>query len=127
MLLLHKHLSGKFLQHKKTAQNESQTCRSTSLPYIIYQEPKLLTTKTHSYPETAGKTLEEIELLFAKDGPHPWNTKPGNSLLDARVQDIQEHGGKVGAAFGGGAEVETAEDVEKTATGAPPQAVETIA
>ncbi|TVY17485.1 High-affinity glucose transporter [Lachnellula arida] len=79
-----------------------------------------------SYPETAGKTLEEIELLFAKDGPHPWNTKPGNSMLDARVQDIQEHGGKVGAAFGG-AEVETAEDVEKTAHAAPPQPVETIA
>ena len=62
--------------------------------------------------------------MFGKDGPHPWNTKPGNSLLDARVQDIQEHGGKVGAAFNG-AEVETAEDVEKTA--APPRPTETIA
>ncbi|KAF2120482.1 general substrate transporter [Lophiotrema nucula] len=28
-----------------------------------------------TYPETCGKTLEEIEVLFSKDGPHPWNTR----------------------------------------------------
>jgi len=38
-----------------------------------------------TYPETCGKTLEEIELLFSKDGPHPWNTKPGQSRLDAEI------------------------------------------
>jgi Sugar (and other) transporter len=43
-----------------------------------------------TYPETCGKTLEEIELMFSKDGPHPWNTKPGGSRLDAEIQAIIE-------------------------------------
>ena len=28
-----------------------------------------------------GKTLEEIELLFSKDGPKPWKTSKGGSRL----------------------------------------------
>jgi hypothetical protein len=60
-----------------------------------------------SYPETAGKTIEEIELLFSKvcrcpfhercsektlkseqGAPRPWKTKPGNSLLDAKIAEV---------------------------------------
>jgi hypothetical protein len=43
-----------------------------------------------TYPETCGKTLEEIEILFSKDGPHPWHTKPGGSRLDAEIQAVIE-------------------------------------
>jgi MFS family permease len=43
-----------------------------------------------TYPETCGKTLEEIELLFSKGGPHPWHTKPGGSRLDAEIQAVIE-------------------------------------
>ena len=48
-----------------------------------------------TYPETAGKSIEEIELLFKPGGPKPWHTKPGDSRLDARidaVRDMQEKG-----------------------------------
>jgi hypothetical protein len=34
--------------------------------------------------------------LFKKGGPHPWKTKPGDSLLDQRILDVREHGGKTG-------------------------------
>ncbi|KAK6518248.1 hypothetical protein TWF506_005408 [Arthrobotrys conoides] len=43
-----------------------------------------------TYPETAGKTLEEIEHLFSHDGPLPWKTKKGESTLDAKVQEIAD-------------------------------------
>jgi hypothetical protein len=43
-----------------------------------------------TYPETAGKTIEEIEEMFSKGGPRPWHTKPGNSKLDAAVADVRE-------------------------------------
>ncbi|CZR58457.1 related to high-affinity glucose transporter [Phialocephala subalpina] len=49
-----------------------------------------------TYPETAGKTLEEIELMFRKGGPKPWKTKPGDSLLDQRILEVAEHGTKAG-------------------------------
>lgn len=48
------------------------------------------------YPETCGKTLEEIEVMFSKGGPHPWNTKPGGSRLDAEIEAVRDrkaHGG----------------------------------
>ncbi|KAJ5166617.1 general substrate transporter [Penicillium canariense] len=44
-----------------------------------------------TYPGTCGKTLEEIEKLFAPSGPKPWKTKPGNSKLDAMVDDARAH------------------------------------
>ncbi|KAK3936800.1 general substrate transporter [Diplogelasinospora grovesii] len=40
------------------------------------------------YPETCGKTLEEVELMFSKDGPHPWNTKKGESRLTAEIEAV---------------------------------------
>lgn len=40
------------------------------------------------YPETAGKTIEEIEEMFSKGGPRPWKTKPGNSKLDERMVQV---------------------------------------
>ncbi|CZR54042.1 related to high-affinity glucose transporter [Phialocephala subalpina] len=43
-----------------------------------------------TYPETCGKTLEEIELMFSKGGPRPWNTKPGGSRLDAEIAAVIE-------------------------------------
>ncbi|KAF4554648.1 High-affinity glucose transporter-like protein 1 [Elsinoe fawcettii] len=43
-----------------------------------------------TYPETANKSLEEIEILFSKDGPKPWRTKPGGSRLDALVDQARE-------------------------------------
>lgn len=42
-----------------------------------------------TYPETCGKTLEEIEDMFAPGGPKPWHTKPGQSKLDAMVDDAR--------------------------------------
>lgn len=44
-----------------------------------------------TYPETCGKTLEEIEEMFAPGGPKPWHTKPGNSKLDAHVEEVRAH------------------------------------
>jgi hypothetical protein len=49
-----------------------------------------------TYPETAHKSLEEIELLFAPGGPKPWKTRPGQSLLDARVMEVEEKARTVG-------------------------------
>lgn len=41
-----------------------------------------------TYPETCGKTLEEIEVLFSKGGPKPWKTKPGGSRLEAEIEAV---------------------------------------
>lgn len=43
-----------------------------------------------SYPETAGKTIEEIQLLFEPGALKPWKTRPGESLLDEKVQVIAQ-------------------------------------
>lgn len=43
-----------------------------------------------TYPETAGKTIEEIELLFNDSAIKPWKTKPGDSLLDAKVEEVRQ-------------------------------------
>lgn len=40
------------------------------------------------YPETCGKTLEEIEVMFSKDGPRPWNTRKGESRLAAEIEAV---------------------------------------
>ena len=42
------------------------------------------------YPETCGKTIEEVEEMFSKGGPKPWNTKPGHSRLDSRIEEARE-------------------------------------
>lgn len=44
-----------------------------------------------TYPETAGKTIEEIELLFSKGAIKPWKTKPGDSLQDAKSEEVRVH------------------------------------
>lgn len=58
-----------------------------------------------TYPETCGKTLEEIELLFAADAPPAWKTKPGGSRIEAEIERVRarktgeggdEMGGEVG-------------------------------
>lgn len=38
-----------------------------------------------AYPETCGKTIEEIEVLFSDNGPKAWKTKKGSEHLE---QDI---------------------------------------
>lgn len=43
-----------------------------------------------SYPETAGKTIEEIEMLFSKGAPWAWMTKPGQSMLDEKIEQAKE-------------------------------------
>ena len=43
-----------------------------------------------TYPETAGKSLEEIEFLFSKEGPKPWHTRVGDSHLDHKIDLIRE-------------------------------------
>lgn len=42
------------------------------------------------YPETCGKTLEEVEELFGDNGPKPWHTKPGQSKLDSLIAEARE-------------------------------------
>lgn len=42
------------------------------------------------YPETCGKTIEEVEELFSPSGPKPWLTKPGNSKLDGLIEEVRE-------------------------------------
>ena len=42
-----------------------------------------------TYPETAGKTIEEIETLFAKGAVKAWKTKPGGSLLDEKIERLK--------------------------------------
>ena len=44
------------------------------------------------YPETCGKTLEEIEVLFSKEGPAPWKTHRGESRLQAEIEAIERKG-----------------------------------
>ncbi|EXJ65467.1 hypothetical protein A1O7_01808 [Cladophialophora yegresii CBS 114405] len=43
-----------------------------------------------TYPETCNKSLEEIEFLFSKEGPKPWNTRPGESRLDRLIDEARE-------------------------------------
>ena len=44
-----------------------------------------------TYPDTGGKTLEEIEEMFAPGGPKPWKTKFGDSRLDGLVLQAREN------------------------------------
>ncbi|KAH8883789.1 hypothetical protein GQ53DRAFT_771341 [Thozetella sp. PMI_491] len=37
---------------------------------------------------TYSETLEEVELMFSKDGPHPWNTQKGEFGLEAEIEVI---------------------------------------
>lgn len=43
-----------------------------------------------TYPETCGKTIEEVELLFAKGAIPAWKTKKGESRLEAEVAAVIE-------------------------------------
>ncbi|ORY66399.1 general substrate transporter [Pseudomassariella vexata] len=43
-----------------------------------------------TYPETCGKTIEEIEGLFAKGAPYAWTTKKGGSRLEEKIQHVAE-------------------------------------
>jgi hypothetical protein len=41
-----------------------------------------------TYPETCGKTLEEIEVLFSDNGPRAWRTKKGDSRLHDEMEAV---------------------------------------
>jgi MFS family permease len=41
-----------------------------------------------SYPETARKSLEEIEEMFKNGAPRPWKTKVGQSQLEQHIQAV---------------------------------------
>jgi len=43
-----------------------------------------------SYPETARKSLEEIEAMWKDDALKPWQTKPGQSRLDELASDVEQ-------------------------------------
>ncbi|KAJ3528432.1 hypothetical protein NM208_g10203 [Fusarium decemcellulare] len=43
-----------------------------------------------TYPETCGKTIEEVEELFKKGALPAWKTKKGDSRLVAQVEAVQE-------------------------------------
>ena len=63
-------------------------------------------------PETCGKTLEEVELLFAPDGPHPWNTKKGESRLTAEIEAVAARKKKGEAGEAGEIEMKPVSEVE---------------
>lgn len=67
-----------------------------------------------TYPETCGKTLEEIEILFSPAGPKPWKTKPGESRLDVLVEEARQKGYKIGD-IGDGKRTSVASGIEKLA------------
>ena len=41
-----------------------------------------------TYPETCGKTLEEIEVMFSDNGPRAWKTKKGHSRLTDEMEAV---------------------------------------
>ncbi|KAI9688275.1 MAG: hypothetical protein M1820_010303 [Bogoriella megaspora] len=43
-----------------------------------------------SYPETARKSLEEIEEMFRPGGPKPWQTKVGGSHLEEHIMAVAQ-------------------------------------
>ncbi|KAI5286777.1 hypothetical protein KEM54_006515 [Ascosphaera aggregata] len=62
-----------------------------------------------TYPETCGKSIEEIEELFKPGAPYPWKTKKGGSQLDNLVDNARE---KIHMVDGTATNIE---DIEKTA------------
>jgi sugar porter (SP) family MFS transporter len=42
-----------------------------------------------TYPETCGKTIEEIEVMFSPGGPWAWQTKKGHSRLEQEVEEVK--------------------------------------
>jgi hypothetical protein len=52
-----------------------------------------------SYPETARKSLEEIEEMFRDGALKPWQTKVGGSHLDAHIAAVADQQKKVGADY----------------------------
>lgn len=41
-----------------------------------------------TYPETCGKTIEEIEVLFSDKGPRAWRTKKGSERLHEEIDAV---------------------------------------
>ncbi|KAK7426416.1 hypothetical protein QQZ08_007171 [Neonectria magnoliae] len=51
---------------------------------------KVFTLICDRYPETCGKTIEEVEQLFVKGAPPAWKTKKGGSRLESEIAAVQE-------------------------------------
>ena len=50
------------------------------------------------YPETAGRSLEEIDIIFAKayeDGTQPWRV--ANHLPKLSLQEVEDHANALGS------------------------------
>lgn len=60
-----------------------------------------------TFPETCGKTLEEIEILFSPQGPHAWQTKKGDTRLHEEMNAVSKNSVSEGAGAA------AREDVEK--------------
>lgn len=58
--------------------------------FMPIQQFDQLTNWRNRYPETCGKTIEEVEELFKKGAPPAWKTKKGESRLVAQVEAVQE-------------------------------------
>jgi hypothetical protein len=52
-----------------------------------------------SYPETARKSLEEIEEMFKDGALKPWKTKVGGSHLDAQIAAVADQQKRVSAEY----------------------------
>lgn len=66
-----------------------------------------------TYPETCGKTLEEIEVMFHTGAVPAWKTRKGESRLDAEIQAVTERKHAAAEEFEGtaGPRVSTTEKV----------------
>ena len=63
-----------------------------------------------TYPETCQKSLEEIEEMFSPNGPHAWQTRVGNSKLDALIEEAREKQLTVKDVLAGGVRVGSVND-----------------
>jgi hypothetical protein len=70
------------------------------------------------YPETCGKTIEEIEEMFSKGGPYPWQTKKGHSKLDRMIEEAREKHLQIKDVAGVPLHAETVEEKSIEATAA---------
>lgn len=64
--------------------------KSSSRKFSSFAPPQAQSDPVTRYPETCGKTIEEVEELFSDNGPKPWHTKPGHSKLDSLIEQARE-------------------------------------
>jgi len=50
-----------------------------------------------AFPETAQKSLEEIEIMFKSGAVHPWQTRVGGSNLEHRILEVERRASAIDA------------------------------